>query len=158
MKRAPRGFTLIELMLVVVIIGILTRIALPKYRQVRTRAQAAAYISELNVIRGAAYQAFENNQRWPLNAPVGRIPADLKSLLPGSLSFTPAKTVSYDWLLAGMPRGDPARARRSALMGMGIRTTDLALRAEIQRQLKGQPTYVSGGIVYWLIWGPTTKP
>jgi prepilin-type N-terminal cleavage/methylation domain-containing protein len=41
-RRAPRGFTLIEVMLVVVIIGIMSSIAIPFY----TRASARAYRSE----------------------------------------------------------------------------------------------------------------
>lgn len=158
MIRRRAGFTLIELMVVCLIIGILARIAIPKYEKVRLRARAAAMVSELSVVRGAAYQAYENTGRWPTNAAVGKVPAALRKLLPGSLSFAPAKDVSYDWLLTGMSGGDPARATRSARMGMGVSTADAALRAELQRQLKGQPTYVTGKLVYWLIWGPTTKP
>ncbi len=153
-----RGFTLVELMVVVTIIGILARIAIPKYQQVRLRARAAAMISELNVIRGAAYQAYENNGVWPAETGTGKVPAAMKSLLRNGFSFTPEPGVRYDWRLAGMSGGNPARATANATMGMGISTTDLVLRAEVQRQLKAQPTLVTGGIVYWLIWGPTTKP
>lgn len=158
MTRHRRGFTLIEVMLVCVIIGVLARIALPKYANIRLRARAAAMVSEMNVIRGAAYQSFENTGKWPTDASTGKIPAAMKTLLPGSLSFTPEKNVSYDWLLSGMSGGDPARATASARMGMGISSTDAALRAELIRQLKAQPTYTTGNLVYWLIWGPTTRP
>lgn len=158
MKRARRGFTLIEMLIVVTIIGILARMAIPKYAHVRTRARAAAMISELNVIRGAAYQAFENNGAWPTNVATGRVPPALVPLLRNGFSFAPEPGVRYDWRLSGMPAGNPARANRNATMGMGISTSDLTLRAEIQRQLAPQPTLVTGGIVYWLIWGPTTKP
>ena len=158
MTRQRRGFTLVELMVVATIIGILTRIALPKYQRVRVRARAAAIVSELQVVRGAAYQAFEDKGAWPLDAATGKIPAAMSKLLPGSLSFTPEKKISYDWRLAGMPQGNPAKATSAATMGMGVRTSDLVLRAEVQRQLGKQPTLVTGGIVYWLIWGPTVKP
>jgi prepilin-type N-terminal cleavage/methylation domain-containing protein len=158
MTRRRAGFTFIELMVVCLIIGILARIAIPKYSAIRLRARAAAIISELNVVRGAAYQAFENTNRWPVDASVGKVPTAMRTLLPGSLSFTPTRDVSYDWLLSGMSGGDPARATRSARMGIGVSTNDAALRAELQRQLKAQPTYVTGRLVYWLIWGPTTKP
>ena len=158
MTGRKQGVTLIELLVVVTIVGILSRIAIPKYRQIRTKAKAASLVSKMQVVRGAAYMALENNKLWPLDAATGKMPTELKTLLPGSLSFAPEPGVSLDWRLTGMPKGDPAKATSAATMGIGVSTTDVALQAELVRQLSVQPTLVTGGIVYWLIWGPTTKP
>jgi hypothetical protein len=43
-------------------------------------------------------------------------------------------------------------------MGMGADIEDDGLREEVQRNLQGQTTLTSGTTVYWLLWGPTTRP
>lgn len=60
MLRKIRGFTLIELMVAVVIVGILAAFAYPNYRDFVTR-------SKRNEAKAALLQIATNQERWYLN-------------------------------------------------------------------------------------------
>ena len=62
-----RGFTLIELMIVVAIIGILASIALPAYQDYTTRAQVVEAFSLASELKGPIQEFRKDRGRFPAN-------------------------------------------------------------------------------------------
>ena len=60
MRKMQQGFTLIELMIVVAIIGILAAIAIPAYQDYTARAQMSEAMSLASGVRTSVSEAYQN--------------------------------------------------------------------------------------------------
>lgn len=106
MLRNTRGFTLIELMIVVVIIGILAAIAIPNFISMQDRAREGSVKSNMHTLQLAVEDfAVQNDGTYPVAADGGAVEA----LLPGGVCpdnpFTGAVSV-VTWGGVAAAQGD----------------------------------------------------
>ena len=102
---SPAGFTLVEIMIVVAIIGLLATIAIPNYMNVRAKAQANACIHNLSQIDAVACQfALENGKK---NGDAISYPSDLTPYLKlnraGSIPGCPAGGIYIENAVGASP-------------------------------------------------------
>ena len=103
-SKNSKGFTLIEIMIVVAVIGILAAIAIPNFLNLKDKAIWGTARANLEVVRTslAAYSANSNQNRYPLGTldfaafrsavPKANLPASepLAKLRAGTFSYTSA--------------------------------------------------------------------
>ena len=107
-QRAQQGFTLIELMIVVAIIGILAAVAIPQYKDYTAKAKASSVISSLDPMKTAiAICAQELNTLTGCNNGSNGIPGFNKTKEVESATATDG--VITVTLAAGV--GDPAATK-----------------------------------------------
>lgn len=78
----PRGFTLLELSIVLAIMGIITAIALPAFQRMQRNSRFSVLNNDLRVFTGAFQHYYSANNRWPLvTTSVGTIPEGMQDYL-----------------------------------------------------------------------------
>lgn len=83
-----KGFTLIELMIVVAIVGILAVVAIPAYQDYATRAKVSEAISMASQVKASVSEAYISNGSLPLDNAEAGLPAS------GSITSTYVESVS----------------------------------------------------------------
>ena len=95
-KLAQKGFTLIELMIVVAIIGILAAVAIPMFMDSMKKAKKSEALIQLNKIGKSAKEHYITNSSFPTDA-APLTPSTACSTGPGgNCTVTPA-----DWAVTG---------------------------------------------------------
>jgi general secretion pathway protein G len=102
-QKRQKGFTLIELIVVVTIIGILAGIAVVNVRNAQRKAQEAALRDDLHELRKAIDDFYADKQRYP---------TDLQELVPNYLRKIPNDPITKlpDWQTVQDQPADPDQA------------------------------------------------
>src|SRR5688572_32822571 len=80
--RKPKAFTLVEVMVVVVIIGVLAAAGLPGYRLITMRSKVTALENDLRQFTTAAQTYSLQNGKWPADAGPQVPPPEMANALP----------------------------------------------------------------------------
>ena len=91
MKKVQQGFTLIELMIVVAIIGILAAIAIPAYQDYTVRAQVSEGLNLGGGAKTAVTEFFQDRGLWPTNnteAGLDAVPTNIKGKYVASVTVS----------------------------------------------------------------------
>lgn len=150
MKRSRPAFTFIELLVSMTIVGILATVAVPKYRGLKRKAQAAQLIGDFDVVRHAALTFYVDSGYYPREVGRGVIPAGLRSALPAAFSFTKEDwTLDYDHIQIRPSRWFPGLD----IVGISARTSDPQLSDFAMKTLGPGTTVKFSGKLMYLISG-----
>ena len=94
MKKIQQGFTLIELMIVVAIIGILAAIALPAYQDYTIRAKMSEVITSLSPAKTAVSEFYISNGSMPLTTTAAGINTGGQGNYIASISYVRSSATS----------------------------------------------------------------
>ncbi len=135
-----KGVTLVEILVVMLIVSILAAIAQPKLMGVIVKARAADAISDMQVVRVAAYNYQSDQQAWPADADRGIVPPGLDEYLPGDFDLVKDDyTLDYDYW-GGSP----------FIVGVTLITSDSAL-GRTALEMLASPKWNAGNKYTWVI-------
>jgi prepilin-type N-terminal cleavage/methylation domain-containing protein len=120
--RRDGGFTIVELLVVVSIVGILAGLAIPNMRTVLMRARATEVAADFDVVRVAAAQYNAESSLWPPETTLGVVPPELVDYLPDGFTFQ-GNGYELDYERWDMPSGLPGDPSTRTLIGVSV-TTD----------------------------------
>lgn len=136
------GFSLIELLVAVSIVGILAGLAIPNMRNVTFRARATAVFGDINVVRQATLDYNADQNAWPADEISGAVPPELIGFIPDGFTFL-GEGYELDFENQTLPSGLPGNPNVTRMVGVAITVPDAPLNNAIVEVL--------GGAIVWSI-------
>lgn len=150
-SRLPcAGFTLVEVLLVLVILSIVVRIAVPNVRWVLQRARASEVLAEVSRVQMAAAQHMAERFRWPPDAPAGEVPPDLEPFLGEGYTFE-REGYTLDWESWDLPDGLPGDPGVRALAAVTVVPATASLEDALRGLVSGSPGWFVVGDSYTFV-------
>ena len=95
--QSAQGFTLVEIMIVVVIIGLLAAIAIPAFQRSRERSLAARLTNDFRQFDSAFQRYLMENGQGPPAAGIGVVPTGMAGYLPDAFVQNSPLGGNYQW-------------------------------------------------------------
>lgn len=131
-----RGFTMVEMLTVAMVVSTLARIAVPDLHRVVLRGRAAEVVADFQTVRLAALTYRSERQAWPRDSYTGQVPPGLEGYLPGDFRFE-RQGYRLDWENWSLPDGLPEDRSIQGLVGVSIVTDDMELGQAVADALGG---------------------
>lgn len=156
-NRTPRtrAFTLVEVMVVVVIIGLLAAMALPAFRRITMRSKMTALVNDLRSYSTAFITYSLQNGKWPADGLPQEIPAEMAGTLPVGFTLKSPIGGVYKWNYDVSAAGVSAKAAIVVeTAGSEVLTDDVDLLEMIDREMDdgdlstGNVQVSAGALVY----------
>lgn len=146
-RRRKSGFTLVEIMIVVTIIGLLAVLALPVWTKARQNSLTSAFINDLRLGVEAAQRCSMEQGSWPAETAAGVEPAAMVSYLRTDYWTKPTPIGGqWDWefaksgVAAGLAVVNPTDV--SIMQQVDLRYDDGNLSTGRFRNLNGGYVYI----------------